>query len=176
MKFLSIVVIGILIWSLNNIIVLSSSITGFVPFFRYVFLRILIGICIFTIITIILDLIPIREIVYFFIKKVDKERVAIDVGIGQIIELDKSESRLISKANFIIGLLLIISSIFVFYLVYLFTTNTVSIENLTSKSLKINPTTVEYFTMAAFFIFGTCLLMSGILTIYINREIISLGK
>ncbi|TFG03666.1 MAG: APC family permease, partial [Promethearchaeota archaeon] len=99
MKFVCVVIVGMLIWSLNNIIVINANIQGFEIFFRSVLLRILIAICIFTICSIFLDIIPIREIVYYLIKKVDRERVAIDIGTGQIIELDKTESSLISKAN-----------------------------------------------------------------------------
>ena len=85
LKFLTIIVIGIFIMILNNYSILSSPIPGFNDLFQNIFIRILISICIFTIGTVFFDIIPLKEIVYYFVRKVNKREVAIDIGIGQII-------------------------------------------------------------------------------------------
>jgi hypothetical protein len=170
LKLLCIIIVGILIWVLNNLSTLSSPIQGYELYFTQVLLRILIIICIFTIATIILDIIPLREIAYFLIKKVDKERVAIDVGVGQIIELDKTESRIIYNANIVIGVLQIISSLFIFYIVILFETNFISIEQIIFRGITIGHITSEFFYISSLLFFGICLSTSGAYMLYLNRK------
>ncbi|MFX1445241.1 MAG: APC family permease [Promethearchaeota archaeon] len=169
LKVLCIIVVGTLIWVLNNLGTLSSPTQGYELFFTYVLLRILIGICIFTIATIFLDIFPLREIAYFLIKKVDKERVAIDIGVGQIIELDKTESRLIYNANTVIGIVQIISSLFTFYIVILFELNFITIEQITFRGLIIGQITSEFLYISSLLFFGICLSISGSYMLYLNR-------
>jgi len=170
LKVLCIIVVGTLIWVLNNLGTISSPTQGYETYFTLVLLRILIAICIFTIATVILDIIPLREITYFLIKKVDKERVAIDIGVGQIIELDKAESKLIYKSNSIIGILQILSSLFIFYIVILFGTNLISIEQIAFRGLIIGQITSEFFYISSLLFFGICLSISGGYMLYLNRK------
>ena len=170
LKVLCIIVVGTLIWVLNNVSTLSSPTQGYELFFTQVLLRILIVICIFTIGTIFLDIIPLREITYFLIKKVDKERVAIDIGVGQIIELDKTESKLIHNANIIIGIMQIISSLFIFYMVTLLEMDFISIEQITFRGIKIDHITSEFLYTSSLLFFGICLSISGAYMLYLNRK------
>ncbi len=170
LKVLCIIVVGSLIWILNNLSTLNSPTQGNEWYFTQVLLRILIVICIFTIATIVLDIIPLREIMYFLIKKVDKERVAIDIGVGQIIELDKIESKLIFNSNKIIGIMQIISSLFIFYMVILFEMNFISIEQITYRGIIIDRITSEFFYTSSLLFFGICLSVSGAYMVYLNRK------
>ncbi|MFX1259107.1 MAG: APC family permease, partial [Promethearchaeota archaeon] len=168
LKFSCIIIVGAFIWIINNLSVLNSSINGFEIFFTIVLLRILIFIGIFTIGTVILDIVPLREWVYFFVKKVDKERVAINIGTGQIIELDKTRSMIIHNINLIIGIIQLISSVFVFFMAFLFGVNIISIEIITFRNYTISQMAAEYFFMTSLIIFGSCLFVSGILMLYLN--------
>lgn len=174
-KFISIIFVGLFIWVINNVSVISVAITGFNIFFHYVLLRILIFICIFTIGTIILDIVPLREFIYFFTKKLDKERVAIDLGFGQIIELDKMRLKILHRVNLAVAIVQIISSLFVFFMIYLFGMEIVSIEKITLGNINISHIMAEYFWLAGLILLGCALLVSGVLMIYLNREVLSLG-
>ena len=174
-KFICIIFVGLFIWAINNISVISVRISGFNIFFHYVLMRILIIICIFTIGTIVLDIVPLREFVYFFTKKLDKQRVAIDLGFGLIIELDKTRLTILHRVNLAIAIGQIISSLFIFYLIYLFGMQIVSIEKITVGKIIISQIMAEYFFMSSLVLFGCCLLVSGSLMIYMNREVLTLG-
>ncbi len=174
-KFFIIILVGILIWILNNLSTISSPILGLELIFHFVLLRILIFTCIFGLGTIILDLIPLREMTYFVIKKIDKDKVAINVGIGQIIELDKSKLKLIFNVNIITGVIQLISSVFIFILAYLFLINIISIEEIIVGHIIISQLTGEYIFIVSLFLFGIFLFFSGLLSLYLNREIKSLG-
>ena len=175
LKFLAIILVGVFIWVLNNFSDLSSPIQGFTVTFSSVLLRILIFICIFTIGTVFLDIIPLKELVYFFVRKINKKEVAIDIGIGQIIELKKSKTRLIYYINIVIGIVQIVSSIFIFLLISLIPTEVISIDNITVGSTVIPKITGEYLFIVILAFFGTILLFSGPLSLYLNREIKTLG-
>jgi len=167
LKFFAIILVGIFIWILNNFGTINSS------FFTFVLLRILIFICIFSIGSIFLDVFPLKELVYLFIRS--RKEVAINVGIGRIIELKKIKSNVIYYVNIIIGIVQIGSSIFIFSLISLITTNVISIENITIGSGFIPEKTAEFLFNAFLLFFGTALLFSGPLSIYLNRETKTLG-
>ncbi|MFX1269721.1 MAG: APC family permease, partial [Promethearchaeota archaeon] len=110
-KFFVVIVIGFVIWIINNFSSASSNAISMN--------RILIIIGVFTIGTIIFDLFPLRQVIYYFIRKVDKAKVAIRFGNAQIIELGKKRSKIIHVVNIIITLLQFLSVIFIFSIVYL---------------------------------------------------------
>ncbi len=166
LKFFAIILVGVLIWVINNLSVLSSPIPGFTSIFSDILLRILIFICIFTIVTIFFDIIPLKELVYFFIKRINKKEVAIDIGIGQIIELKKSKARIIYYTNIIIGIVQIFSSIFIFVLISLLALDIISI---------IPEPTGEYLLLGFLIFLGTILLFSGPFSLYLNKETRTLG-
>ncbi|MFW9828056.1 MAG: APC family permease [Candidatus Thorarchaeota archaeon] len=169
LKFLAILFIGIFIWVLNNFS------PGLPYIFSIIFLRTLIFICIFGIGTLFLDIIPVKELVYFFIKKVNKKEVAIDIGVGQIIELKKSKVKLIYIVNIVIAIIQISSSIFIYFLISLFTFDVISISNITFGTTIISQETTEYLFVALLTFLGISLSFGGILTLYINKETKSLG-
>ncbi|MFX1304197.1 MAG: APC family permease [Promethearchaeota archaeon] len=171
LKFFAIILVGFLIWVINNFSVLSSPIPGFTSIFSNILMRILIFICIFTILTIFFDIIPIKELVYFFIKRINKKEVAIDIGIGQIIELKKSKAKIIYYINIIIGIVQIFSSVFIFTLISLFALDIISIDSITFGST----TTGEYLLFGFLIFLGTILLFSGSFSLYLNKETKTLG-
>jgi len=134
MKFFAFILVGIFIWIINNLSTIISPAQGFVSIFSFVLLRALIFICIFSIGTIFFDIFPLKEVVFFFIKRINKKEVAIDVGVGRIIELKKVKSRLIYYVNLVICLIQIASALFIFSLVVLFISNIISIESISFGS------------------------------------------
>ncbi|MFX1279460.1 MAG: APC family permease [Promethearchaeota archaeon] len=175
MKFFAFIIVGIFIWIVNNQSILISPSRGFVNIFSFVLLRILIFICIFSIATIFLDIFPLKELVFFFIKRVNKKEVAIDVGVGRIIELKKLKSKLIYYINLIIALIQIASSIFIFTLISLFSLEIISIDSVTFGTTEIPQNTAEFLFNAILLFFGTTLLLGGVFSIFLNRETKSLG-
>jgi hypothetical protein len=168
LKLVAIILVGFFIWILNNLSTINSPVL-------LGLLRTLIFICIFAIGTIFFDIIPLKEQVYFFTKWVSKKEVAIDIGVGRIIELKKTKSKLIYNINIIIGVIQIASSLFVFSLIALITFEVISIESITFGSTIIPQKTGEFLFVAFLMFFGTILLFSGPLSLYLNRETKALG-
>ncbi|MFW9873885.1 MAG: APC family permease [Candidatus Thorarchaeota archaeon] len=175
LKLFAIFLVGSTIWIINNLGVVSSPIQGFSSVFSYILLRILIFICIFSICIIFLDIFPLKELVYLYIKRVNKKEVAIDVGVGRIIELKRPKAKLIYTINFIIGVVQIAFSLFIFILAFLFAFEGISIENITFGGSIIPQKTGEFLFIAFLVFFGTTLLFSGPLSLYLNRETKTLG-
>lgn len=176
LKFFSIIIVGILIWIINNLGSISSTINGFNLFFTYVLIRILIAIGIFAIITVIMDIIPIRELVFFFARKVDKESVAINIGRASIICLDDKKQKFIHQINVMIGILQIIASLFIFtVLIPLLLLDIVSIETITIGTTIISQQPSEFIFIAGLIIFGIFLFLSGLIFTYLKIEERSIG-
>ncbi|MFW9896490.1 MAG: amino acid permease, partial [Candidatus Thorarchaeota archaeon] len=175
LKFFAIILLGFFIWIINNLSTVSSPIPGFNLTFTYILIRVLIFICIFTIGTIFLDIIPLKEVVYFFIKRVSKKEVAIDIGVGRIIELKKSKQKLIYNVNIVISLVQIASSFFIFSLFTLIMFEIISIDNIVFGSIIIPQKTGEFLFNAFLLFFGVLLLFSGPLSLYLNQETKTLG-
>jgi len=169
LKFFALVLMGIFIWIINNLSNVSS------PVFTYVLLRILIFICIFSVATIFFDIFPLKELVYYFIKKINKKEVAIDIGIGTIIELKKTKARGIYYTNLIMSIIQLASSLFTFFLITLFTLDIISIDKIVFGSTDIPSKTAEFLFISFLLFFGTTLLFGGIISLYLNRETKSLG-
>ncbi|MFW9818607.1 MAG: APC family permease [Candidatus Thorarchaeota archaeon] len=170
LKFFALILVGIFIWILNNFSILGSPIIGFPVTFSLVFLRILIFFCIFTISTIFFDIIPLKELVYFFIRRVNKKEVAIDIGIGQIIELKKGKAKLIYNINIIISIIQLFSSLFIFIIVSLFGLDIISINSITFGTLDITQNTAEFLFNATLIFLGTTSLFGGLFSLYLNKE------
>jgi len=109
-KSLLAIIISFIIWAINNFTT---------PSLQFLIInRVLVGIIIFIVGTVIFDIIPLREVVYFFIKKVDKGKVAINLGSSQIIEPGKTRSKFINMINYAFALLEIISGIIILHLLF----------------------------------------------------------
>ncbi|MFX1569990.1 MAG: APC family permease [Promethearchaeota archaeon] len=175
LKSFAIILTGVFIWILNNLSVLNSPIPGIPSVFSLILLRILIIFCVLIIITIFFDIIPLKELVYFFIKRINKDEVAIDIGIGRIIELKKVKAKSIYYANVIISLIQIGAAFYIFVLSSLFIFDIISISSITFGITVISQTTGEFLFIAFLIFLGVILLFSGPFSLYINKETRSLG-
>ncbi|MBA7566643.1 hypothetical protein ES708_08335 [subsurface metagenome] len=170
-KFFFLTVLGMFIWVINNfsyrnpILILIN--------------RILIGVCVFTIVTVILDLTPLRELAYFYVRKMDKEKVAINIGNAQIIDLGKKRSKIIHFTNLVITIMQFIACGIIFSIVYFLFNNLLSIQDI----ILIIGTSVTYIPstsgtalfISILIIFGLSLFFCGILSFQRNRQFKSLG-
>jgi len=170
-KFFFSIILGFFIWAINNYSDTNPELI--------IINRILIIVCAFSFITVILDLLPLRELAYYFVKFVDKERVAINIGNAQIIDLGKKRSQIIHNLNLILTGLQFISGIVILSIVFLFVNSSISIQEIT---FDIGPSITSIPSLAGttlftsiLFIFGVILLIFGILSWYRNKEIKLLG-
>jgi len=164
-----------MIFLVANFSDISSTIPGYDMTFKILFLRILIYISIIAIITVVIDVFSIREIVYFLVKKIDSDSIAINIGVGKIIELDPKKIKNIHRANIIIGVIEFVSSIFIFFIALLVFTNVLNIENLLVSNVQLSQIASESMFIFALLFLGITLNLSGLILFYINREQISLG-
>jgi len=166
-KFMLVLIIGLLIWVVNNF----SSVNPVLIFVN----RVLIIISIFTIGTIIFDVVPLREMVYFLIKKVDKGKVAINIGGAQIIELGKKRSTIIHSVSILIVFLQFISADCIFLILYSFLNNLVSIEDIMLGTSIIPKSTGNFIFISSLISFVITLFFSGIVCWYNHHELKLLG-
>ena len=170
-KFFFLTVLGMFIWVINNF----SDVNPILILIN----RILIGVCVFTIVTVILDLMPLRELAYYYVKKMDKAKVAINIGNAQIIDLGKKRSQIIHFTNLVIAIIQFIACGIIFSIVYFLFNNLLSIQDI----ILIIGTSVTYIpstSSTALFIsilivFGLSLFFCGILSWQRIREFKSLG-
>ncbi|TFG18202.1 MAG: amino acid permease [Promethearchaeota archaeon] len=128
-KFLLIIILGVFIWFVNNFSATNPSII--------LINRVLIIICIFNIGLLFFDIISLREIVYYFVKKIDKQVVAIHLGKAQIIELGKKKSRILIFVNFILLSIELISIIVTFFILFLVLNGIVGLQEISFGSTVI---------------------------------------
>jgi len=150
-KFLLIIILGVFIWIINNFSATNPSII--------LINRVIIIICIFNIGLLFFDVISLREIVYYFVKKVDKQVVAIHLGKAQIIELGKKKSRILIFTNFLLLSIELISIIVTFFILFLVLNDIVSLQEISLGSTIINED-------ASMFIFSTLLIFLELALIF----------
>jgi len=165
-KFFFLSVLGIFIWVINNFSYVNPIL---IPINR-----ILIGVCVFTIVTVILDLVPLRELAYSYVKKMDKEKVAINIGNAQIIDLGKKRSKIIHFTNLVITIMQFIACGIIFSIVYFLFNNLLSIQDIflvIGTSVTYIPSTSGTALFISILIaFGLALFFCGILSWQRNRE------
>ncbi len=170
-KFFLVVIIGIFVYIINNFSAVGYDII--------LINRIIIGIALFTFGTVILDLIPLRELTYFFIKKMDKNNVAINLGSAKIIALSKKRIRIIHIINLLISFIQFLSVVIIFYISLLFLNNYLSIDTLTiligSRIILIESNIANLLFIVTIGFFGIILFFSGFLFWHRNKELKSIG-
>jgi len=174
-KFLAIIIIGFIIWVINNQCIISSPISGFEKVFALILLRILIAFGIFGLGTVILDVVPLREFVYKFVGKIDRTKVAIDLGGAQIIELDKKQLNIIHNINIIIGLLQLIAASYIFFIIYIFSIDLVRIQIILIGEGILTLEAGKYLFIACLFLLAFCFIASGLVLLHFNKEVKGLG-
>ncbi|GAH54554.1 unnamed protein product [marine sediment metagenome] len=141
--------------------------------------RILIVLCVFAIITVIFDLLPLRELAYYYVKFVDKEKVAINIGSAQIIDLGKKRSKIIYNINLLIAILQLsaggVTLIFVFMILNQIVVIQDIVLNIGGSISNIPSLAGSTLFTVILFIFGLILIICGMLSWYRNKEIKSLG-
>jgi len=170
-KFFFLTVLGIFIWVINNF--------SYVNPILILINRVLIGVCVFTIVTVILDLTPLRELAYFYVRKMDKEKVAINIGNAQIIDLGKKRSKIIHFTNLVITIIQFIACGIIFGIVYFLFNNLLSIQDIIliiGNSVTYIPSTSgTALYISILIIFGLSLFFCGILSWQRNRQFKSVG-
>ncbi len=170
-KFFFLFVLGMFIWVINNF----SEVNPILILIN----RILIGVCVFTIVTVILDLMPLRELAYYYVKKMDKAKVAINIGNAQIIDLGKKRSQIIHFTNLVIAIIQFIACGIIFSIVYFLFNNLLSIQDIIliiGPSVTYIPSTSgTALFISILIVFGLSLFFCGILSWQRIREFKSLG-
>ncbi len=171
LKFFFSIIIGFFIWVINNFSVISPEV---------IFInRILVILIVFIIITVIFDLLPLRELAYYYVKFVDKEKVAINIGSAQIIDLGKKRSRIIYYINLLIAILQFSAGGVLLLIVFGLVNQSIAIQDIVltlGDSISSIPSLAgSTLFMIILFIFGLTLLICGMLSWYRNKEIKSLG-
>jgi APA family basic amino acid/polyamine antiporter len=174
-KLLSIIMTGIFIWFIKNLGVVSSNISGGVSLFLDIFLRILIFFSVFGFLTVFIDLISIREIINFFVKRFKKEKVAIKIGDGEIIEMEKKERSALYSLKYFIGFIEVLGALFTFLLIYLLAINFISIDAIDLGTIQLNSSASDYLLISFLLIFGIAFLLGGMSRIYYTWETIQLN-
>ena len=170
-KFFFLIIIGLFVWVINN----YSDVFPELIFVN----RMVITICVFTIFTVIFDLLPLREMAYYYVKFVDKDKVAINIGSAQIIDLGKKRSKIIHYINLLISFLQFGAGGMILIIVFMLLNHSIVIQDIIfniGDSVSIIPSLAgsALFTVILF-IFGLILVICGILSWYRNKEIKSLG-
>ncbi len=170
-KFFFSIIIGLFIWVINNFSVVFPEII--------LINRILIILCVFTLITVIFDLLPLRELAYYYVKFVDKEKVAINIGKAQIIDLGKKRSQTIHYINLLIAFLQFSAGGVILIIVFMLVNQSVAVQDIIF-TLGVNVSIIPSLAGSTLltiilFIFGLTLLICGMLSWYRNKEIKSLG-
>ncbi len=170
-KFFFLTVLGVFIWVVNNF--------SYVNPILILINRILIAVCAFTIGTVILDLMPLRELAYYYVKKVDKGKVAINIGNAHIIDLGKNRSKIIHLTNLVIAIIQFIACGIIFSIVYFLLNNLLSIQDIIliiGTSITYIPSTSgTVLFISILIVFGLSLFFCGILSWQRIREFKSLG-
>jgi len=170
-KFFFSIMIAIFIWVINNFSVVLPEVV--------MINRILIVLCVFAIITVIFDLLPLRELAYYYVKFVDKEKVAINIGSAQIIDLGKKRSKIIHNVNLLIAILQLsaggVTLIFVFMILNQIIVIQDIVLNIGGSISNIPSLAGSTLFTVILFIFGLTLIICGMLSWYRNKEIKSLG-
>jgi amino acid transporter len=160
-------IMGFFIWMINNLTDINIEFV--------IINRILTVITVVTLATAIFDIIPLREFVYFFVKKIDKEKVVISIGTGQIIELGKKRAKFIHYMNYFLSLIQIVSAVILIWIGYLNINSELNIGEVIINSTVILPNTINYIYSSIMIILGIVLILSGTLLWITNRELKSIG-
>ena len=170
-KFAAVLLLALTIWIIKNTAIVVSTLPGGVTLFNLFLLRIIIVLTIFALITTFLDIVPIREIVQYIIKKIKKEKVPINIGEGQIVELEKSKITILFYINLIIGVIEVLGAIFVFVFLFLIELQFFTILQLKIGLASLNVVGSKYIIISIMLVFASALLASGILMLYYNWEL-----
>jgi hypothetical protein len=174
-KFVNLIVIIISILAIKNFGTMNSTIPLADIIFTDILLRILIFFCIFAIISIFFDIFTVREVVNFFTNRIKKDTVAIKIGDGRIVEMNRKGRFATYTVKYLLGLFEILGAFFIFGLVYILIMDLIVIEQIDFGWLILDAIAVKYLVNSFLIIFGTTFLLRGISRIYYNWETIQMN-
>ncbi|TFF99344.1 MAG: amino acid permease [Promethearchaeota archaeon] len=163
-KVFFIITVGIFVWAIKNIGILNAFDSNFILIFDKIILNLIIFFCIISLGTVLFDIIPLKEWVYYFIRKKDKKNVAIMVGPAQIIELEQKKLKTIHIINDFLSLIQIIASAYFGILATLIALDVFSIQIIISEMA------TELIFIIILIISSLTLLASGSFKLYITHE------
>jgi hypothetical protein len=158
--------IGFIIWAVKNTGVVYSSVQGGEVLFIEVLLRILIFFAIFGFISVFFDIFTVREIVNFFSKRFKKDTIAISVGSGKIIDINRKGKKITYVVKYFMGFLEIVCSFFVFSLTYVLFADLIVVEKLNLGTYQLDALATKYVLITFLIIFATAFLLRGLSRIY----------
>lgn len=171
LKFFFILFTGFLILIINSGGQLESINPLFITLFKYI----ISFTCIFSLIIVFFDIVPIKEILYYILKKEGKEEIAIVIKRGQIIELNKGERQFIFLFNEIIAIIQLVFFTLIMLFVIFFLTDFISIEKLIIGNFILSEKSSQFLSILTLVIFGSILGTSGAVSLYINHESKQIG-
>ncbi len=166
-KFFLILILSTFIWLINNNSILNPSVI--------LLNRILILICLFNIGLLIFDVISIREIVYYFVKKIDKQVVAINLGSAQIIELGKKKSGVLNFITISLVSIEVFFCVLNFFIILLFMNDIVIIQELNIGITIVPQLAIKFIFSGLLIFFEIALIFSSILMWFNYKELKSFG-
>lgn len=174
-KFVSIFMVGMLIWVINNSGIVYSSVQGGENLFLNVLLRILVFFTIFGFISVFFDIFSIREIVNFFTKRFKKDTVAINVGTGKIIDINRRGKKITYIVKYLIGILEIMASFFIYALIFILFTDLIIVAQLDFGAFQLNALAIKYLLITTLFTFSTTFFLRGVSRVYYNLETVQIN-
>jgi APA family basic amino acid/polyamine antiporter len=160
-KFFLILILGGFIWLINNYAITNPSIV--------LLNRILIIICVFNIGLLFFDVISLREIVYYFVKKLDKKVVAIHLGKAQIIELGKRKSKILFFVTFLLFSAELIFIVVNFFIIVIILNDVVVLQEIIIGSTII-PELASKFLFSGLLIFLELTLVFSAIIMWLNYK------
>lgn len=169
------IIVGVFVWIIIN----YSQIQAINPFYESLFnnfiLNFVIFICVFSILTTLFDLIPLKEFFYIITRWRKQEKIAIRLGDGHIVDLNEKEKAIIHVFNIIISIAQLIFCVFLIFVMSLFILNIISIQQISIGSLILTETASNFLVTTIITIFAIFIGSSGALSLYITKESREIG-
>ena len=161
-KIFLILILSVVIWLINNFSIINPSLV--------LLNRILILICIYNIGLLVFDVISLREIVYYFVKKVDKQVVAINLGKAQIIELGKKKSKILIFVTFLLISLELIFILVNFFIMLIILNDIVVIQEISLAATIITELAIKFIFSGLLIFLEFTMIFSSILMWFNYKE------
>lgn len=169
-KFVAILIVSFLLYFVGYFVQITSPIPNLDVIFSEILIKIFAIFIISSFITVVFDIVHVREIVNYFVKKREPEEVAIELGEGKIIETSKSEKTIIFILNIIIAGVQIIASFIAFLFSILIALDLISIQEIGLFDIILTGVVFEFIFIVILLLFGICTLFSGVIKLYVDFE------
>ncbi|MFO7797822.1 MAG: APC family permease [Promethearchaeia archaeon] len=157
------------------IISVGGQIEAINPIFTNILISIISTICLFSLITVFFEIVPLKEILYYILKKERSKEVVIQTEEGQIIELSEREKRFIFIFNEIIGIIQLVFFALILLIVIFFLTDFITLEKLIIGDFILSEKSSQFLFILMLVIFDSILGTSGGVFFYINHQSKKIG-